>query len=93
MELWKVETSEVKHNSPRQGESFKRSSNNNTASPGGWVGALEVINQLRQVLDGVDVVVRGRGDETHAGDGVPCVGDFLRHFVAWELAACGGGIM
>ena len=31
------------------------------------VGVLEVVDELREVLDGVDVVVRRRADEAHAG--------------------------
>ena len=30
------------------------------------VGALEIVDELRQVLDGVDVVVRRRRDQAHA---------------------------
>ena len=41
------------------------------------VGVLEVVDQLRQVLDGVDVVVRGRRDEAHTGGCVPVLGDVL----------------
>ncbi len=32
-----------------------------------WVGRLEVVDELRQVFDGVDVVVGGRRDQAHAG--------------------------
>jgi hypothetical protein len=31
------------------------------------VAVLQVVDQLRQVLDRIDVVVRRRGDEAHAG--------------------------
>ena len=58
--------------------------------PGRGVGALGVVDQLREVLDRVDVVVRGRGDESDAGRGVPRPGhpgvDLLRH----QLAAFAG---
>ena len=47
----------------------------------GRVCALEVVDQLCQVLDGVDVVVRGRGDQTNAGDAVAGPGDVLGHLV------------
>ena len=58
--------------------------------PGRGVGALGVVDQLREVLDRVDVVVRGRGDESDAGRRVPRAGhpgvDLLRH----QLAAFAG---
>ena len=31
------------------------------------VGILEVVDQLRQVLDGVDIMVRRRRDQAHPG--------------------------
>ena len=34
---------------------------------GARVGVLEVVDQFREVLDTIDIVVRGRGDEAHAG--------------------------
>ena len=34
------------------------------------IDVLEVVDELRQILDGVDVVVRRRRDEADAGDGV-----------------------
>ena len=53
---------------------------------GGRVGVLEVVDELGQVLDGVDVVV-GRGrDQPHAGGGVAGLGDPGVHLVARELA-------
>ena len=39
------------------------------------VGVLEVVDQLGQVLDGVDVVVRRRRDESHTGRRVAGLGD------------------
>ncbi len=42
------------------------------------VGVLQVVDELRQVLDGVDVVVRRRGDQRDAGRGVAHVGDLRR---------------
>ena len=51
------------------------------------VGVLQVEDQLRKVLDRVNVVVRRRGDQAHARSRVaqPC--DCLVDLVAWELAA------
>ena len=53
----------------------------------GRVDLLEVVDQLGQVLDRVDVVVRGRRDQPDAGLGVAQPGDLARHLVARELAA------
>src|ERR1035438_7493766 len=55
------------------------------------VDVLQIVNQLRQILDGVDVVVRRRRDEAYAGDGVAHARDGLIDFVAGEhigKAAC-----
>ena len=51
------------------------------------VGALQVVDQLGQVFDRVDVVVRRRRDQRHAGRRVPQPGDLLGHLVAGQLAA------
>jgi len=53
----------------------------------GAVGRLEVVDQLRQVLDGVDVVVRRGRDEADAGSGAARLGDELGHLVPGQLAA------
>ncbi len=53
----------------------------------GGVDLLEVVDELGQVLDGVDVVVGRRGDEADTGLGVAQPGDLGRHLVARELAA------
>src|SRR2546426_8608151 len=54
------------------------------------IGVLEVVNQLRQVFDRVDVVVRGRRDELYARRGIAQLGDGLVHLVARQLAALAG---
>jgi hypothetical protein len=54
------------------------------------VGVLEVVDQLRQVLDGVDVVVGRRADEPHARGGVAGLGDPGVDLVAGQLAALAG---
>ena len=54
------------------------------------VRVLEVVDQLRQVLDGVDVVVRRRRDQLHAGRGVAHPADVVVDLVSGELAALAG---
>jgi hypothetical protein len=54
------------------------------------IGVLQVVNQLRQVFDGVDVVVRRRRDQTDAGRGVAHAGDLRVDLVARQLAALAG---
>ena len=54
------------------------------------VGVLQVVDQLLEVLDRVDVVVRRRADQADAGRGVPGLGDPRVHLVAGELAALAG---
>src|SRR5690606_616371 len=51
------------------------------------VDALEVVDQLGEVLDRVDVVVRRRADQRHARHGAPYRGDLLRDLEAGDLAA------
>ena len=51
------------------------------------IGALQVVDQLGQVFDGVDVVVRRRRDQRHAGRGMPQPRDLVGHLVAGQLAA------
>ncbi len=54
------------------------------------VGVLEVVDQLGQVFDGVDVVVRRGRDQADAGGGVPGPGDPRVDLVAGQLAALAG---
>ena len=58
--------------------------------PGVRVGVLEVVDQLGQVLDGVDVVVRGRADQAHARSRVADLGDPGVDLVPGQLAALAG---
>ena len=51
---------------------------------------LQIVDQLRQILDGINVVMRRRGNQTHAGDGMAYARDHLIHFVARQLAALAG---
>ena len=55
--------------------------------------ALQVVDQLRQVLDGVDVVVRRRADEAHARRAVARARNVALHLAARQLPAlaCPGG--
>ena len=60
------------------------------ADPGVGVDLLQVVDELRQVLDRVDVVVRRRRDQRHAGRGVAQAGDLERDLEAGQLAALAG---
>ncbi len=48
---------------------------------------VQVEDELREVLDGVDVVVRRRRDERHARLAAPQVGDVGAHLLAGQLPA------
>ena len=54
------------------------------------IAVLEVEDELGQVLDRVDVVVRRRADQAHAGRGVADLGDPGPDLVAGKLAALAG---
>ena len=54
------------------------------------VGVLQVVDQLRQILDRIDVVVRRRRDEAHAGHRIAQLRDVFGHLVARQLAALAG---
>ena len=54
------------------------------------IGVLQVVDELRQVLDRVDVVMRRRRDQAHAGHRVAQLGDVLGHLVAGQLPAFAG---
>ena len=60
------------------------------ADAGAVVGVLQVVDQLRQILDRVDVVVRRRRDQADAGRRVADLGDVLVDLVAGQLAALAG---
>ena len=51
------------------------------------IGILEVEDQLREVFDRIDVVVRRRRDELHAGRGITKLRDILIDLMARQLAA------
>ena len=58
--------------------------------PRARVGVFEVVDELGEVLDRVDVVVRRRRDEPHVGRRVADARDGLADLVAWELTALSG---
>ena len=57
---------------------------------GARVGVLQVVDQLRQVFDRIDVVVRRRRDEADARHRVAQQADVLAHLAAGQLAALAG---
>ena len=60
------------------------------ADPRVVVGVLEVVDQLGEILDRVDVVVRWRRDQAHARRRVPDPRDLPVHLVARKLTALAG---
>ena len=57
---------------------------------GSRVDVFQVVNELGQVFDGVNVVVRWRRNKADAGYREAQLGDVFRHFVAGQLAAFAG---
>ena len=51
------------------------------------VAVLQVVDQLREVFNGINVMMRRRRDEFNAGRGIAHLGDFLKHLVTRQLAA------
>ena len=56
----------------------------------GRVDVLKVVDELGQIFDRVDVVVRRRRDQLHAGNRVADARDGLVHLMAGKLAALAG---
>ncbi len=54
------------------------------------IGVLQIVNKLRQIFDGIDIVMRRRRDQAHSGNGMADLGDEVVHFVAGKLAALAG---
>ena len=54
------------------------------------VGALEIVDQLRQILDGVDVVVRRRGDQRDSRRGAARARHPRLHLCTRQMAALAG---
>ena len=57
---------------------------------GARVDLFEVIDQLRQILDRIDIVVRRRGNQRHARRRMPQPRDQLGHFHARQAATLTG---
>jgi hypothetical protein len=57
---------------------------------GARVDLAQVIDELGQVLDRVDVMVRGRRDQGQTGYGVPNTGDEAGDLVARDLSTFSG---
>ena len=51
------------------------------------VGILQIIDQLCQVLNGVDIVVRRRRNQCHTGCGMSCLGNPRIHFLCRKMTA------
>ena len=54
------------------------------------IAVLQVVDQLRDVLDGVDVVVRWRADQAHPRGRVTNGGDVVVYFAAGQFAPLAG---
>ena len=54
------------------------------------IHVLQIVNQLRQIFDRVNVVMRRRRNQPHARDRMAHPRDHLVHFVARQLAALAG---
>ncbi len=54
------------------------------------IDVLQIVDELREIFDGVNIVVRRRRDEADAGDGVAHARDDVIDFVAGKLAAFAG---
>ena len=54
------------------------------------IGVLQVVDELRQVFDGIDVVVRRRRNQPHAWNRMTHASDEFVHLVAGQLAAFAG---
>ncbi len=59
-------------------------------NPRARVDLLQIVDQLRQILDRIDVVVRRRGDQRHARRRMAQLGDELGHLEAGQLPALAG---
>ncbi len=54
------------------------------------IDVLQVVDQLRQIFNRVNVVMRRRRNQAHAGNGVAQLRDDVVHLVAGQLAAFAG---
>ena len=60
------------------------------ADAGGAVGIFQIVNEFREILDGVNVVVRRRRNESHSRRRVPDFGNPWIDFSTRQLAAFAG---
>ena len=60
------------------------------ADPRSWIGVLQVIDQLRQIFDRINVVMRRRRNQADAGRRVANARNDFIDFVAGELPAFTG---
>ena len=58
--------------------------------PANRVGVLQVVDELGEIFDGIDVVVRRWRDQSDTRGGVPGTGDPGIHLVAGQLSALAG---
>src|SRR5699024_10774126 len=58
--------------------------------PGIWIRALEIVDELREVLNGVDVMVRWRRNQPHARGGNTHFGNPRIDLIGWQLTALTG---
>ena len=58
--------------------------------PGRRIDVFQVVNQLGQILNGIDVVMRRRGNQFHAGGSMPHPADNFIHLVTRQLPALPG---
>ena len=54
------------------------------------IDVLQIEDKLRQILDRINIVMRRRRNQSHAGDRVAHAGDYVVDFVAGQLAAFAG---
>ena len=71
-------------------DAHARSRNQLHANARARVHGAQVVDQLRQVFNAVDVVVRRRRDQRHAGHGMPQPRDVCSHFLRRQLPAFAG---
>ena len=54
------------------------------------IGIFQVVNELGQIFNGVNVMVRRRGNQAHAGRGMTCFCNPRVHLSARQMAALAG---
>ena len=58
--------------------------------PGIFIGIFQIIDELRQILDGIDVMVRRRRDQAHAGRGMSGLRDPGVYLPCRQMSALSG---